>query len=108
MRVCAGALLGNRSSAAQLWVDLGTSLDKRLHDFLRIIFFDNVGRGHLAGGVLVNKSRFHRCRGRHIQSKGWAGTKGHAAKKNDGNGENFSHKERDLSMRSVASASDFF
>src|SRR5439155_3593593 len=108
MRMRARAFLGNRGCAAQLWIDLGASLGKRLRDFLPIIFFDNIGRGHFSGGVLVYKSGFCRCRRRHIQSKGLAGTKGHAAKKNDGNGENFSHKERDLSMRSVASASDFF
>src|SRR5439155_7217892 len=108
MRMRARAFLGNRGCAAQLWIDLGASLGKRLRDFLQIIFFDNIGRGHFSGGVLVYKSGFCRCRRRHIQSKGLAGTKGHAAKKNDGNGENFSHKARDLSMRSVASASDFF
>src|SRR5215217_6946156 len=100
-----GAFFGDSGGPAQFRINIGIYLGNRLDDLFRIIFLHNFDRLLFPGGVGVVKLWIG-CR--KVERLSRTGTERRASENEEGKDEKFSHKERDLSGRSVSVATDFF
>src|SRR6266571_6625249 len=102
-----GAFFRDGRRPSQFGVDRTVRFCERMNNFLRDVLGDDLGRVGFSVGVFENESRFGRfselALGRSRKEQTASGDR----KQIRGEGTGFRHKERDLSSRISASATDF-
>src|SRR5712692_7106390 len=107
-RMSARAFLGDGRRPSQFGVDGTVRFCERMDDFLRGILGDDLGRVGFSIGVFENKPRFARFNKLAVGRSRKEQTASRDRNQMEGEGTGFRHKQRILSSRIAASATDFF